>query len=146
MKATRLAAWLVVSTAGCYNTIPLGDAAPVVGQEMVVQLTDAGTRQLSGPLGQATTEVRGLYVDSSPDTVHLSMIATTLANGEDRLWSKETVGIPMQYVATISRKVLSPSKSAGASVIGIGVVIAVKAAFSGITGTKSKGTGPPAGQ
>lgn len=146
MKPIRIVPLLLVLTSGCYNTVPLGGVTPAAGTELVVQLTDAGSRGLSGPLGQATTQVRGLYVDSSADTLRLAMIATTLANGEDRLWNKEVVGIPRQYVATTSEKVLSSSKSTGVAVLGVVGAIAVKLGFSGITGTKGKSTGIPVGQ
>jgi len=111
-----------------------------------VLLTDAGSAQMSGPLGQATTQVRGLYVDSPPDTLRLAMIATTLADGEEHLWNKEVVGIPRQYVATTARKVLSSSKTTGVATLGALAAVAVKFAFSGVTHTGGKTTGPPAGQ
>jgi hypothetical protein len=146
MNANRLTALLWLATAGCYNTVPLSNATPVVGKELVVQLTDAGSTQLSGPLGQTTTQVRGLYLDSTPDTLHLAMIATTMVNGEERLWNRENVGIPRQYVATVGQKVLSSGKTAGVAALGIVGAIAVKLGFSGITGTKGKTGGPPTGQ
>ena len=146
MKSTRIVPLLFVLASGCYNTVPLGDVTPAAGKELVVQLTDAGSRDLSGSLGQATTQVRGLYVDSSGDTLRLAMIATTLANGEERLWNKEVVGIPRKYVATTSEKVLSSSRSTGVAVLGVVGAIAVKLGFSGITGTKGKSTGIPVGQ
>jgi hypothetical protein len=146
MNAIRLASLLLVSVFGCYNTVPVGNTTPVAGKELVVQLTDAGSGQLSGALDQTTTQVRGLYLDSSPDTLRLAMIATTLADGEERLWDKEIVGIPRKYIATTGQKVLSPSKSTGVAVLGVVVAIAVKVGFSGFTGTKGKTTGPPTGQ
>lgn len=146
MSSTRFVLVLLISTAACYNTVPVGTSTPVPGKELVLLLTDAGTAQLSGPLGQATTQVRGLYVDSSPDTLHLAMIATTLADGEERLWNKEIVGIPRQYVATTGQKVLSSSKTTSVAALGALAVVAVKAAFSGLTHTGGKTTGPPSGQ
>lgn len=146
MNLTRLSALLLISAAGCYTTVPVGDATPLPGKEVVVLLTDAGSKQLSGPLGQATTQVRGRYLDSSPDTLRLGMIATTLSNGEDRLWNGEIVAIPRQFIATLGQQEISQGKTAGVTVLGVLAAVAVKAGFSGITGTKSKGTGPPAGQ
>lgn len=146
MNANCLAALLVISTAGCYNTVPVGDATPVPGKEVVVLLTDAGTKQLSGPLGQATTQIRGRYIDSSPDTLHLGMIATTLTDGEEHLWNGEAVGIPRQYIATLGQKEISQGKTAGVSVLALLAAAAIKIGFSGITGTSGKTGGPPAGQ
>jgi hypothetical protein len=146
MNATRLAALLLVSAVGCYNTVPVANTTPAAGEELVVQLTDAGSAQLSGALGQTTTHVRGLYVDSTPDTLRLGVIATTLVNGEERLWNHETVAIPRQYIATLARKELSSGKTAGAAVLGVLAAVAVKMGFSGVTGTNGHNGGPPAGQ
>lgn len=146
MNATRLTALIFISSVGCYNVIPVANTTPAAGKELVVQLTDAGSAQLSGALGQATTMVRGAYLDSSSDTLRLAMIATTLANGEERLWNREIVGIPRQYVARLGQKELSPTKTAAVAALGILSAVAVKIGFSGITGTNSRGGGPPVGQ
>jgi hypothetical protein len=146
MNANRLSLLLLVSAAACYNTVPVGNTTPVVGKELVIQLTDAGSAQLSGALGQTTTEVRGLYVDSSPDTVRLGIIATTLANGEERLWNHEIVGIPRQYIARLGQKELSSGKTAGVAVLAVLAAAAVKIGFSGVTGSNGRNGGPPAGQ
>jgi len=116
MKISSLAAPLLVLTTGCYNTVPLAGVTPVAGKELVVQLTDAGSRELS------------------------------VANGEERLWNKEIVGIPRQYIATTGQKVLSSSKTIGVAALSAVAAIAVKIGFSGITGTKGKTTGPPVSQ
>ncbi|MEO5588901.1 MAG: hypothetical protein ABIS03_04885 [Gemmatimonadaceae bacterium] len=146
MQITRLALPLWLLTAGCYSTVPLRGLPPAPGREVVVQLNDSGSRQLSGQLGPATIQLRGKPLASQGDTMKLAMIATTLANGEERLWNQEVVSISREYIATTGERVLSKSRTAGVVALVVAGLVAATLGLNGLTGTRTSGRRPPVTQ
>ena len=129
---------------GCYTVEPLL-TAPSPGQELVVQLTDAGSAQLAQYLGPGVSVINGRYSTTTADTLSLSVTSTETRTGDVHFWAGEPVEISKSVIATVNEKKLSALRS----VLVAGAVIAggltLRLGFGGSSGNDRK-VPPPSGQ
>lgn len=131
-------------TMGCYTAIPLL-TAPRPGQEVVVQVTDAGSAQLAQYLGPGVSVLNGHFAGNGGDSLALSVTSTETRTGDIHFWTGEPVAIPNGMVATFSQKKLSPWRSALAIGAIVAVALTMKLGFAG-TSSSTKTQPPPVGQ
>ncbi len=131
-------------TMACYTSVPLV-SAPRQGQEMVVELTDAGAVSLAQYLGPGVATLVGRFASESPDSLRLSVTSSETRAGDLHLWQGESVAVQKSLIARTSERKISVLKSAGV----IGAVIALAMTISGGFNNSTTGGGktpPPSGQ
>ncbi len=131
-------------TMGCYTALPLL-TAPRPGQEIVVQVTDAGSAQLAQYVGPAVSVLSGHFSGNSGDSLALSVTSTETRSGDIHFWTGEPVAIPNSMVATLSERKLSPWRSTLAIGAIVAAVLTIKLGFDGIS-SSTKTQPPPVGQ
>ncbi|MEO8909267.1 MAG: hypothetical protein ABI408_03465 [Gemmatimonadaceae bacterium] len=135
---------LTLATMGCYTVEPLITASRP-GQELVVQISDAGTSQLAQYLGPGISVINGRFIAAADDTLKVAVSSTETRKGDVHFWQGEEISVARNLIATLSEKKVSPSRSflaAGAAIIGAALI---KVGFGG-SGSSGKTTLPPAGQ
>ncbi len=131
-------------TMACYTTAPLV-SAPKPGQEVVVELTDAGGASLAQYLGPGVATLVGRFSSESPDSLRLSVMSSETRSGDLHIWKGESVAIAKPLISRTSERKIAVLQSAGV----IGAVIALALTISGGFNNSSTGgnkTPPPAGQ
>ena len=90
---------LLFALSGCYTYRPLVSPDPVAGTRVSAQLTEEGSRDLSGKIGPAVEHVEGevLRVDSAG--IQLSVLQVEGFRGIESDWNGEPVLIPRTAVA-----------------------------------------------
>jgi len=131
-------------TMGCYTATPLL-TTPSPGQEVVVQVTDAGSTQLAQYVGPRVSVLNGHFAGATGDSLALSVTSTETRTGDIRFWTGEPVTIPNSMVATVSAKTISPWRSALAVGAIVVAALTIKLGFDGISST-SRTQPPPVGQ
>ncbi len=137
-------ALVVLLSMGCYSSVPV-ETEPRPGQEIVVGLTDVGSKELAQYLGPKVSVVNGRYLGTAADSLQLSVTSTETRTGEEHFWTGEDVSISKQAVATLSEKKISTLRSALLTAGIIGAVLAVRGGIVSSAGN-GKRTPPPAGQ
>lgn len=97
----------VASLCGCYTYRPLVLPEPVPGTRVSAQLTQQGSRELSGEIGPAVEHVEGqvLRVDSAG--IELAVLQVEGFKGIQSDWNGEPVVIPRAAVAGWQQRRLS---------------------------------------
>lgn len=129
---------------GCYTVEPLVTASRP-GQELVVQISDAGSTQLAQYLGPGVSVINGRFINTVGDTLKVAVSSTEMRTGDVHFWQGEEISITKNLVATLSEKKLSPVRSILAAGAAIAAAALVKVGFGGSSGS-GKTTLPPAGQ
>jgi hypothetical protein len=129
---------------GCYTVEPLvTESRP--GQEVVVQISDAGSAQLAQYLGPGISVINGRFMNAGSDTLRMAVSSTETRAGEVHFWKGEEIALTKNLVATLSEKKLSPVRSILAAGVAIAAAALVKVGFPGSSGN-GKTTRPPVGQ
>ena len=108
MRSARPIVTLLVSAlCGCYTYRPLVSPDPVAGTRVSAQLTEEGSRDLSGKVGPEVEHVEGevLRVDSAG--IQLSVRQVEGFRGIESDWNGEPVVIPRTAVAGWQQRRLS---------------------------------------
>jgi hypothetical protein len=97
--AGAFVALLMFLLAGCYTYRPLISPEPVAGTRVSAELTEEGSRDLSGKIGPAVEHVEGdvLRVDSAG--IQLSVLQVEGFRGIESDWNGEPVLLPRTAVA-----------------------------------------------
>ncbi|MEO8089047.1 MAG: hypothetical protein ABI703_01980 [Gemmatimonadales bacterium] len=105
--ASSIATLLVFALVGCYTYRPLISPEPVAGTRVSAELTEEGSRVLSGEIGPAVEHVEGevLRVDSAG--IELSVLQVEGFRGIQSDWKGEPVRIPRTAVAGWQQRRLS---------------------------------------
>jgi hypothetical protein len=90
---------LVFALCGCYTYRPLVSPDPVAGTRVSAQLTEEGSRDLSGKIGPAVEHVEGSVLRVDSDGIQLSVLQVEGFRGIESDWNGEPVLIPRTAVA-----------------------------------------------
>jgi hypothetical protein len=129
---------------GCYLSTPITTAAPQAGDQVVVDLTDNGSSQLTQYLGANVQSVDGDLLSSSDTTITLAVRHVDVRSGNDQSWNGEQVMLPRDAIASMRERKLSKWRTgllAGAALAGA-LAIRFNGIGTGILGRQS----PPGGQ
>ena len=97
----------VCALAGCYTYRPLATPEPVPGTRVSAELTDDGSRGLSGQIGPAVEHVEGEVVGVDSTGIELSVLQVEGFRGFQSDWKGEHVRLPRQTVAGWQERKLS---------------------------------------
>jgi hypothetical protein len=149
IRAARAGAIAVYSTVsvGCHSYTPIDpQAAPSLGSDVRVRLTDAGAVALAPLIGNRVELVDGGLVAVADTAVTLSVTQTTDRLGNESPWRGEQVAIPRTMVDGFEKRTLNRGKSYLVGGITAGVVALAAIGFTvagGGTGGKSGSGGTP---
>src|SRR5205085_12565758 len=80
-----------VSVAACYTQHPLTAPVPVLGTQIVAELTDTGTVVMANQLGPGVTEVEGYVAETNGTGWKLLMTRVVQRCVGSTYWSREPV-------------------------------------------------------
>ena len=149
IRAVRAGAIAVYSTVGvgCHRYTPIdSQAAPSLGADVRVRLTDAGAVALGPVIGNRVELVDGGLVAVADTAVTLSVTQTTDRLGNELSWRGEQVAIPRTMVDGFEKRTLDRGKSYLVGGITAGVVALVAIGFTvagGGSGGRTSGTPTP---
>ena len=141
IRAARAGAIVVYSTVsvGCHRYAPIdSQAAPSLGTDVRVRLTDAGAVALAPLIGNRVELVDGGLVAMADTAVTLSVTQTTDRLGNEMPWRGEQVAIPRAMVDGFEQRTLDRGKSYLVGGITAGVVALAAIGFT-IAGNSSGG-------
>ena len=133
IRAARAGAIAVYSTVsvGCHSYTPIDpQAAPSLGTDVRVRLTDAGAVALAPLIGVRVELVDGGLVAVADTAVTLSVTQTTDRLGNESPWRGEQVAIPRTMVDAFEKRTLDRGKSYVVGGITAGVVALAAIAFT----------------
>ena len=141
MCAAVAAACLLPYLTGCYVSRPTVAAAVSPGTELSLAITDAGRVALGERLGSGVLRINGRLV-APPDTAfRVRVLSLEFLNGEKTHWAGEEIQVPSSYVANISSREFSRTRTWLAAGIVVGAV-AVVVATTSLVGGGSESEGP----
>lgn len=114
----------VPALAGCYEYVPISAASPNVGQDVTLEITDAGRVQLSDRFGAGLAAIEGRVQTAQADQLVLSVYRVSHINGDAAMWSGETVRLNRSYVGQTKGRELSRTRT---TLVAVGAVAAVGA-------------------
>lgn len=130
---------VVLHTTGCYKLVPVAPAATTPNSQVVLEFTDVGAEQLGGLLGNAVASARGRSILWTPDTVRLSMLATTTRAGSEQYWTGQPVSIPRTLVARVQERRLDRGRTTLFALTGVALAVLTQQVIKG----SSSGTPRP---
>lgn len=92
---------------GCYTYRPLTTPEPKAGTRVSVELTDEGSRALSGKIGPAVEHVEGEVMRLDTNSVELAVLQVQGVQGWQSDWNGERVSIPRRAVLGWQQRRLS---------------------------------------
>lgn len=133
---------LAVSTAGCYQYVPV-ETTPPQGTSVRAGLSSSMSFELSEITANRIVEIRGEVVTASAERLVLSAFSLVSQSDFEHLAAGETIVVPQDAVAWIEKREISASRTAlvGAALVGVGFLI--EAAIRGGGGGEDDGGGPP---
>ena len=120
---------IATALSACYEYAPPVAHDPTPGTEVRLTLTDAGSLAAASSVGPRVELVDGRISRIDADSVVVLATQTTQRGGVDNLWNGERVAVPRSSVASLGVRRVSASRTALASVIGVGVIAASIAGF-----------------
>jgi hypothetical protein len=125
---TRIAARAVALSAvlwlsACYTLVPLFPNAVRPGQEVSVEITDAGRVALAERLGPELHRVEGQVVQATSEDIALRVAAITNVGGSRNTWNGERVTFRTEHLRTASEKKLSMGRTIAMAAAGLAAVV-----------------------
>ena len=125
----------------CYVYQPVATGtAPVLGQMVAVDITDAGRVALGGSMGPEIRQIEGRLVRDDEAEYELGVTAVRLLRGGEQGWAGERVRVRKEHVSHVYEKQLSRGRTTVASV-GAVVIVAVfigRKLIGNVTGDEGK--------
>ena len=114
--------------AGCLSMQPVDRLTPKVGDEVAVDLTDAGRSALAPTLGREVAQVHGNLVRHDRDQDVLSVTSAEFIRGGSQTWAGETVHVHSDFASQYYARRVSTKRSlvVGALVVGAITVMTIE--------------------
>lgn len=119
--------WLALAPfmlSGCYSFVPLSTAAsPEPGQQIQIELNDAGRVGMVNALGPEVAKVEGALESASDSQVVIKVAQVWGEYGGASRWEGEQVAFKQEYIRTVRERRFSTTRTAIlAASVGAGVV------------------------
>jgi hypothetical protein len=92
---------------GCYTYRPLANPAPPPGQRVSAQLTNEGSRELTGQIGPEVLHIEGQVLSADSAGLDLEVLEIESYRGIRSDWHGEHVRLPRQALAGLQERRLS---------------------------------------
>ncbi|MGH7626213.1 MAG: hypothetical protein ACREOJ_12970 [Gemmatimonadaceae bacterium] len=129
---------------GCYLSTPVTGVAPQAGDQVVVDLTDNGTSELTQYLGANVQSVDGDLLASNDSTIMLAVRHVDVRSGDDQNWNGEHVMLPRDAIASMRERKLSKWRTGLLAGVALAGALAIR--FGGIGNAALGRQSPPGGQ
>lgn len=148
-RATPLLVLSALCTGACYEYLPASSPAALLGQRVMVSLTDSGSVALASRVGPSVQMLEGTLLADSAGVYALSVMATRARDGAETDWRGERVTIPHPLVGSFAERRFSRSRSTFAGALMSAGVVAVTVGLRGSGSSTGGGVptpGHPTGQ
>jgi hypothetical protein len=112
---------------GCYEYLPVTNAAALSGRRFQLVLTEAGAVALASRVGPSVEALEGTFLGDSAGSYQIAMTTSRTRNGVETDWRGERVSVPRELVASVLERKFSPSRTAfatGLTTVGVGAITA----------------------
>jgi hypothetical protein len=125
MRMYRVTSYVVGAAllSGCYTLDPTGGVAPEIGQEIGLDINDAGRVALGGAMGPEIAQVEGSLVSRENAEYLVAVRTVHLLRGGEQVWKGEPVHIKSEYVSSISERHFSKGRSIALGAVGVASVV-----------------------
>src|SRR5215213_1441882 len=118
----------VASSVACYTQTPIDTYPPPSNTRIEAQVTDSGVVAMANALGPAATEVQGIVVSATTDTLTLQMLRVDQRGGASVAWNREVVRFPRYALMRTTETKLDKKRSwMAAAGIGVGAFLVSRA-------------------
>src|ERR1041385_7205841 len=115
-----------VLVAGCYTYDPTTTPTPDIGKVLAFDVNDAGRVALGGSMGPEIAQVQGRLLSRDSDYV-VGVTAVRLLRGGEQTWAGEPGRLKPAYVSSVYERHVSVTRTTIATVVGIGLAVALVA-------------------
>lgn len=126
----------------CYEYVRTDNPTSLVGRQVQLVLTDAGTAAEAAMVGPSVEAIEGRYVALSEGTAVIAVTLTRTRSGQEVDWRGERVAVPMQHIASFLERRFSQSRTAFAGGLAAAGVIGATVALRGRGGASGSGSTP----
>ena len=147
-RARPLLALCALFAGGCYEYLPARSPAALLGQRVLISLTDSGSVALTSRIGPSVEVLEGTLLADSADAYVVGMAVTRVRGGAETDWRGERVVVAHALASVFAERRFSPARSAFAGALMSAGAVAITVALRG-GGSSSGGvptTGRPTGQ
>jgi hypothetical protein len=131
-----------MSVTACYTQHPLTTPVPVLGTQIVAELTDTGTVVMANQLGPGVTEIEGFVAEVNGTGWKLLMTRVEQRGVGSTYWSREPVTFPRSALTRVTQRQLDKKRSwVTAGLIAAAAIVAARS-FGGF-GFGGEGPGDP---
>lgn len=125
---TTMSVLLVASAVACYTQTPISTYPPPTNTRIAAQVTDSGVVAMANALGPGASDVEGIVLGASNDSLSLQMLRVDHRGGSSVAWNRETVKFPRYALMRTTETKLDKKRSWMAAVgIGVGAFLAARA-------------------
>jgi len=114
---------VVLLTAGCFATVPLGEGPPPAGTRILAEMTPEGSRQMAPVIGENVLQVEGRVQEIRGNQWDLLVSRVEQSGGQGSFWNDERVTFQSEVFARVERRELDRFRTALAVVGGGGLVL-----------------------
>lgn len=111
VPAVTVALALGLSVTACYTQRPLTTPVPVLGTQIVAELTDTGTVLMANLLGPGVIEVEGLVSEADGNNWKLLMTRVEQRGVGATFWNKEPVAFPRLALTRVTERQFDRKRS-----------------------------------
>jgi hypothetical protein len=118
------AAAVCLAQVSCYTLQAYSgrSTAPLLGQRIAVDITDAGRAALGGSMGPEILQIEGRLTRDDESEYELAVTSVHMLRGGEQTWSGEKVKVRKEFVSRMYERQFSAARSVIAGAIGVGVV------------------------
>jgi hypothetical protein len=111
--ARRVPAVLIVMicVTACYSQRPLTTPVPLLGTQIVAQLTDTGAVLMANQLGPGVTEVEGVVSETDGNNWKLLMTRVEQRGVGSTFWNREPVTFPRLALTRVTQRQFEKKRS-----------------------------------
>jgi hypothetical protein len=111
LRAVTIVLTVGVPVTACYTQHPLTTPVPVLGTQIVAQLTDTGTVLMANQLGPAVTEIEGVVSEADGNSWKLLMTRVEQRGVGSTFWNREAVTFPRFALTRVTQREFDRKRS-----------------------------------
>ena len=111
VRAAAAALAVGMPVTACYTQHPLTTPVPVLGTQIVAQLTDTGTVLMANQLGPGVTEVEGVVSEADGSNWKLLMTRVEQRGVGSTFWNREAVTFPRFALTRVTQRQFDRKRS-----------------------------------
>ena len=133
---------------GCYVYAPVQGTTPVIGQTMLLSISDRGRVELGERLGPGVAKIEGRVSSVDGDQLIVDVLGMEYISGETSRWSGESMRLNRNFVEGLATRTLSKKRTwiaVGVTAVALTAFIASHGLIGFFTGERDTPPEPPPG-